>query len=155
MASYLNVTDRTYWTLHFYAEKALHLSLFTGVGVALSRAFKSSRSCAFWAIVVGAVVGCSSELFQRLFPTRDPAIRDVLINWAGVLIGVTTGRFWSARLVPNPCDENAAAVSNSLIALDAHVSKTAEVHAEECVELRSELRSRMLAAPRVSHELAS
>jgi hypothetical protein len=42
--------------------------------------------------LAGFALGCSSELFQRLFPTRDPAIRDVLINWSAVMIGLAANQ---------------------------------------------------------------
>jgi VanZ like family len=77
-----------FWTIRFVAEKSIHVTLFTILGAALFRAFRGVLQRAWWAVAIGCALGGCSELLQRLFPTRDPAIRDVLINGTGVGLGV-------------------------------------------------------------------
>ena len=74
--------------LHFIAEKGLHLTLFFVLGILLWQVFTAPR----WrrlaeVVIVGLIVGTASELLQRFFPDRDPAIRDVLINVVGAFLG--------------------------------------------------------------------
>jgi glycopeptide antibiotics resistance protein len=91
----LGPSQDVFWRLHFIAEKSFHLGMFTILGSVLCMAFRRSARRGAWVLLIGFAIGCSSELLQRLFPTRDPAIRDVLINWTGVLIGLlVTRRFF-------------------------------------------------------------
>jgi VanZ like family len=77
-----------FWTIRFVAEKSVHVTLFTTLGAVLFLAFRGVQRRAWLAVASGFALGCCSELFQRLFPTRDPAIRDVFINGTGVGSGV-------------------------------------------------------------------
>jgi VanZ family protein len=43
-------------------------------------------------VLAGLIVGTASELLQRAFPGRDPAIHDVLINGLGALFGALVCR---------------------------------------------------------------
>ena len=84
----LSRSHATFDRLHFVSEKGLHLTLFLVLGVLLSKLFTATR----WrrlaeVVLLGLIVGSASEVLQRLFPGRDPAIRDVLINVAGTLLG--------------------------------------------------------------------
>jgi VanZ like family len=75
-------------TIRFIAEKSIHVTLFTTLGFTLLLLFQGASRKTLLALVTGCTLGCCSELFQRLFPTRDPAIRDVLINSCSVSAGV-------------------------------------------------------------------
>jgi VanZ family protein len=72
--------------LHFVAEKCVHLTLFFVLGLLLSRVvFGRMR---FGKVVLGGlIVGTASEILQRFFPGRDPAVRDVFINVVGTALG--------------------------------------------------------------------
>ena len=73
---------------HFLAEKGLHLTLFCVFGILMWQVFTLPRWPRIGAVLVaGLIVGTSSELLQTLFPGRDPAIRDVLVNGFGALLG--------------------------------------------------------------------
>lgn len=81
-------SDKTFDWLHFAAEKSVHLTLFFVLGVLLWQLFSSPRRRRLAEVVlVGLIVGSSSELLQTFFPGRDPAIRDVLINVVGAFLG--------------------------------------------------------------------
>jgi VanZ family protein len=73
---------------HFIADKSVHVSLFCILAILLWRAFRSPTLKPLKIIAFGAVIGSCSELLQRLFPDRDPAIRDVLINVGGTCLGL-------------------------------------------------------------------
>jgi glycopeptide antibiotics resistance protein len=78
--------------VHFLAEKDLHLTMFVVLGFLLWRVFPEIRGKAAAVLILGALISCCSELLQSLFPGRDPALRDVLINAAGMALG--TGLSW-------------------------------------------------------------
>ena len=78
----------SYEIVHFLADKGFHVSLFCILAILLWKALLMSPHKALLILAIGAVVGCCSELLQRLFPDRDPAIRDVLINIGGTALGI-------------------------------------------------------------------
>jgi VanZ family protein len=82
-------SEDMYWTVRFIAEKSIHLTLFTGLSVALWICGKRLRRRTTYSLIGGLALGVCSELFQSLFPTRDPSVRDVLINWSGIVIGLS------------------------------------------------------------------
>ena len=86
---WLSQGQQAFWTIRFLAEKSVHVTMFTSLGAVLWRAFRNLKRRTALALATGWAIGCYSELFQRLFPTRDPSIRDVLINWSSVGAGVT------------------------------------------------------------------
>jgi VanZ family protein len=75
--------------LHLVVEKGFHVFMFTVLALLLSRVFASPT---LWTIstilLIACVVGMCSEILQAFFPDRDPAIRDVIINFAGAVLGV-------------------------------------------------------------------
>ena len=73
--------------MHFIAEKSVHVTLFFVLAVLLWRALGVRSYKIGLIIAIGAVVGSMSEGLQSLFPDRDPAIRDVLINTGGATLG--------------------------------------------------------------------
>ena len=75
--------------LHFLAAKSVHVTLFTVFAILLWNALPVLRWKFTLVVLIGLVTGTCSELLQRLFPNRDPAVRDVLINLAATLLGAT------------------------------------------------------------------
>src|SRR4051812_2947111 len=102
-----------------------------------------------YTVIAGFALGCSSELFQRLFPTRDPSIRDVLINCSGVILGVAVNHIvhvflkCSDRRASSIDAEFAAANTTSadLLALGSHVRSYAPDHSPQPEEDTSPRRS--------------
>jgi VanZ family protein len=75
-----------YWSL--IAEKSVHVCLFLVLAVLLCKALPKELRKLHYLLLVGLVIGSASEFLQRFFPGRDPAIRDVCINFTGTAIGV-------------------------------------------------------------------
>jgi VanZ family protein len=74
--------------LHVIADKGLHVALFFVLALLLWNTVTAGGRVRFAVILAaGLVVGSLSEYLQSLFPDRDPALRDVLINLAGVAAG--------------------------------------------------------------------
>ena len=123
---FLGTSDGTYWSVRFIAEKSIHVALFTGLAMTLWASFKRARHRTIYVVATGFALGCCSELFQRIFPTRDPSIRDVLINWSAVIIGVAASHGVCAflksinlqRAVIQSAD---ASSTRDLLALEIHV----------------------------------
>jgi len=81
-------SQEVYALLHVFADKGLHLALFFVLGILLWGVFTASGWRRVTYIVgLGLIVGTASEILQAFFPGRDPAVRDVLINMVGTLIG--------------------------------------------------------------------
>lgn len=78
--------------LHFLAQKTVHVTLFTVFAMLLWKALPESRWHFALVISIGLVTGICSELLQMLFPGRDPAVRDALINLGGTILGATIMR---------------------------------------------------------------
>jgi VanZ family protein len=83
---HLNYTE--YRMIHFLAEKWVHVTMFMVLAILLWKAIPQRPRKVGIILLVGAVVGSCSELLQSLFPDRDPAIRDVLINIGGTALGI-------------------------------------------------------------------
>jgi VanZ family protein len=91
--SYRLATSRTgggvvFDNFHFIFEKGTHLTMYFVLGFLLS-GFYANKLERRWLFTLGTgfAVGISSELLQFAFPGRDPAVRDVLINFAGTTMG--------------------------------------------------------------------
>lgn len=82
---------------HLLADKGLHVTLFLVLAVLLWKALPPGRSKSIQILVLGFLVGCCSEFLQRFFPDRDPAIRDVLINFFGTSLGLACALFVASR----------------------------------------------------------
>ena len=74
--------------VYFLAEKTVHITMFIVLALILWRLLPDVPGKGVVVFLCGTLLGCGSELVQRLFPDRDPALRDVLINAAGTAIGV-------------------------------------------------------------------
>jgi VanZ family protein len=75
-----------YQILHFLAEKSLHVMLFAVLGWLLWKALPPARGKLVAILLAGLLVGSSSEFLQGFFPGRDPAIRDVLLNFTSMAV---------------------------------------------------------------------
>jgi VanZ family protein len=74
---------------YFWEKKAIHAALFVTLAFLLSRASVHGAHLSLVLIVVlGTAVGMASEALQFFFPSREPALRDVVINTAAVCAGV-------------------------------------------------------------------
>ena len=92
--------------LNFLAAKGLHLTLFLVLGILLWHVFTAPRWPRVGTVVLaGLIVGTVSELLQSFFPDRDPAIRDVVINGIGTLLGAVV----SFRREPGSMEREAKA----------------------------------------------
>jgi VanZ family protein len=74
--------------LHFWAEKSVHLVLFSILALLLWKSFANRRGKPAWILLAGTSAGCASEILQRFFPGRDPALRDVGFDIAGTIAGI-------------------------------------------------------------------
>ena len=70
--------------VYLLADKGFHVFMFVILALVLARIFTGPTSI----LVIAFVVGICSEFLQRFFPDRDPAVRDVIINFSGALIGL-------------------------------------------------------------------
>jgi VanZ family protein len=135
-------SNGTYRTVRLVAEKSVHITLFAGLAATLWNSLGSARLRRTYTVIAGFALGCSSELFQRLFPTRDPSIRDVLINWSGVILGVAISHivhvfFRSSNRRASSIDAEFAAAdmtSADLLALASHVRSYAPDHRPQSEE---------------------
>jgi len=85
---HLDEHSSSYGIIHLLADKGLHVSLFCVLAILLWLAVHQSRTKSRIILLAGAMVGSCSEILQRFFPDRDPAIRDVLINIGGTALGI-------------------------------------------------------------------
>ena len=75
--------------LHLIADKGFHVFMFAVLALLLSQVFEARTNGTMAAVlVIAGIVGISSEVLQAFFPDRDPAIRDVLINFSGAVLGI-------------------------------------------------------------------
>src|SRR5581483_11529373 len=80
-------TPSSYDWIHLLADKGLHVTLFCVLAVLLWQVNPRLSRKSIAIIACGAIIGSCSELLQRFFPGRDPAIRDVFINIGGTALG--------------------------------------------------------------------
>jgi VanZ family protein len=84
--------------LHLIAEKGVHFTLFCVFGYFMMHILRGdalqrvAKVAAF-----GFLVGSCSEFLQSLFPGRDPAARDVIINLTSAVIGGLLTLLWWRR----------------------------------------------------------
>jgi len=85
--SYLHGGASSYSVIHFLAEKAFHVTLFLVLAILLWKVLPNAPWKIAAILFAGLIIGSGSEFLQRFFPGRDPALRDVLINFGGTAIG--------------------------------------------------------------------
>jgi VanZ family protein len=83
--------------VNFAAEKCFHLAAFAVFAMLMWMVVPDVpwKLCAI--LAVGIVVGTTSELLQSFFPGRDPAMRDVVINSIGTIVGATLSLAFSRK----------------------------------------------------------
>ena len=84
----LNFYRPPYQLIHFLAHKVVHVALFFIFALLLWKALPTVRGKMASILSIGSLVGSCSEILQMFFPGRDPAIRDVLINFGATAAGV-------------------------------------------------------------------
>jgi VanZ family protein len=83
---------------YFWEKKAIHVALFFTLAFLLSRtSAHTPHLTPGFIVLLGAAVGTASEVFQFVFPTREPAVRDALLNTAAVCAGVLAFHPWGRR----------------------------------------------------------
>lgn len=74
---------------YFWEKKAAHVVLFATLAFFLSRVSEHAAALTPAVIVlIGTGIGVCSEALQFFFPTREPSLRDVLINASATCAGV-------------------------------------------------------------------
>ena len=67
----------------FWQKKAIHVVLFAGLAVLVSRALTGTPGAVWmFTVFIVVVVGTGSEAIQFIYPGREPALHDVLLNAA-------------------------------------------------------------------------
>lgn len=89
IATHLNVDGSWFPVFHFGAEKSVHVVVFTVLAMLMWEVVPPRLQSIGFFLFFGLLVGTCSELAQSLFPNRDPAIRDVLINMLASSMGAT------------------------------------------------------------------
>jgi VanZ family protein len=84
----LGPNSSSYGIVHLLADKGFHVSLFLILAILLWITLGKNTNKVWQILGTGFVIGSCSEFLQRFFPDRDPAIRDVLINFGGTTLGV-------------------------------------------------------------------
>jgi hypothetical protein len=79
---------------HYLAAKALHLLGYTYFAVALALWVPRRRRPLFLAFALLLAHGMATEIAQTFVPNRTGRPLDVLIDWAGVSLGVLAGWRW-------------------------------------------------------------
>lgn len=83
--------SQVYW-LNFSAHKITHLIEYAVLGILLYRALKeekiSKKEAVVYAVVICAFYGFTDEFHQSLTPTREPRVRDMIIDTIGGTLGV-------------------------------------------------------------------
>jgi len=80
----------------FILAKSLHAGVYAFLTVLA--AFLPVRRPYFWLVVATLMLhGVGTEIGQRYVPNRHGSIRDVLIDWAGILLGLAMLRVWQMR----------------------------------------------------------
>lgn len=58
-----------------------------------------------WSILVAVIVSVAAELIQIVIPQREPAIRDVISNTIGAVLGASVGWMLLRGRSPQPLDQ--------------------------------------------------
>ena len=93
-AVYLNVAGNrgllrsVHPIVHLLAEKSVHLGLFFIFATLFWKSTADTPKKAPLILVFGLLLGVLAEFLQRFAPGRDPAGRDVAIDFAGAALGV-------------------------------------------------------------------
>ena len=92
--------------LHLLAEKSIHFGLFFIFATLFWKASENTPRKAPLILVSGLVLGALAEFLQRFAPGRDPAGRDIVIDFVGAAMGVAScialGRLRSNQISASP-----------------------------------------------------
>lgn len=80
----------------FYLAKALHAGAYAFLTV-LAGCLPVRRGVLWSVIVVLALHAISTEIGQTYVPNRHGSVRDVLIDWTGIAIGLMVLRWWERQ----------------------------------------------------------
>ncbi len=82
--------------LKFVAAKSLHLVLYAVLTI-LAITLPVPRRWRYF--LVGLLVwhGVATEIGQRFVPNRTGSLRDVLIDWCGIALGLLVAMWWKRR----------------------------------------------------------
>ena len=75
-------------TGHGLLRKIAHFTEFTCLGMSLFWLFSMLQKKFWIPFLCGFLAACTDECIQLLVPDRGPAIKDVLIDTAGVAVGI-------------------------------------------------------------------
>ncbi len=93
------VADEIPTDLKFILAKALHASAYAFLTVLAG--FLPVRRPFFWAVIaVLALHAVGTEIGQTYVPNRHGSVRDVLIDWAGIAVGLLVLRWRAERRSP-------------------------------------------------------
>ena len=82
----------------FWLAKMLHTGAYTFLTL-LAR-WLPVRRTVFWCVVaLLALHGVGSEIGQTYVPNRHGCVRDVIIDWVGIGMGLVVVRWWERRAV--------------------------------------------------------
>lgn len=83
--------------LKFYLAKMLHASAYAFLTILAS--LLPIRRLYFWLVVASlAIHGVVTEILQAfVVVNRNGSVRDVLIDWAGITVGLLIIRWWNVR----------------------------------------------------------
>lgn len=100
LSSYHAITASVVSWQDFTIKKSAHVIIYFVFAVWVYRSLKfttplTKTKLIFWTIVFVAVYAASDEIHQSFVPTRNPALRDVLID----VIGASVGTWWVANVV--------------------------------------------------------
>lgn len=73
---------------HGLLRKLAHFMEFCTLGIGFGWLFAMLKKRLWWAALAGILAACIDETIQMFVPGRGPAIRDVAIDSAGVLLGI-------------------------------------------------------------------
>lgn len=77
-------------------RKLAHITEFAGLGALLIWLLWLIQKPRIWTLPAGVFVACVDEAIQCFAPNRGPAVRDVLIDTAGLLLGIAILSFGKA-----------------------------------------------------------
>jgi VanZ family protein len=97
----LRPSGARYMMWNFAAEKSVHVIAFAILAILLWKIIPDVPWRFVAILSAGLVAACASELLQRLFPGRDPTIRDVIINVAGIALGSLASLTFSSLRASN------------------------------------------------------
>ena len=82
--------------LKFAAAKSLHLVLYAVLTI-LAITLPVPRRWRYFSVGLLVWHGVATEIGQRFVPNRTGSLRDVLIDWCGIALGLLVAKWWKRR----------------------------------------------------------